>query len=189
MDELELIRRALSGDEAAQSDFVARYDERLYRTAIHFLGYRDPEARDMVQQTFVIAWEKLESFEFNAQVYTWLNRICVNLCYDRLRFRQRQLLAQHEDLEAALGGSARAVEALKAEEALFHERAALLHQELRSLKKRCRELIDLRDLQGHSYAEVSRRLRLPLGTVMSSLARCREALKLRVLRALRVARG
>jgi RNA polymerase sigma factor (sigma-70 family) len=189
LDERELIQKALKGDEAAQAAFVGRYEERLYRTAIHFLGYRDPDARDMVQETFAIAWAQLPDFRFEAVVYTWLNRICVNLCYDRLRQRKRQLVTQDRDIELALQGLAASRDQGADEAGLMQQRSQLLREQLGFLKERCRQLIDLRDLQGLSYAELGRQMRLPLGTVMSSLARCREALRLRIQRVWREAGG
>lgn len=98
-DEKELVQKILAGDPKAQAFFYAENAPRLYPVCVHFLGYQDPDAEDIVQQTFLIALQKLRAFEFRSSLYTWLDHICVNLCYERLRKRKRELASLSEDLE------------------------------------------------------------------------------------------
>jgi RNA polymerase sigma factor (sigma-70 family) len=73
----------------------------------------------------------------------------------------------------------------KAREGEERDLLTVLKEEMAALGARCRELLDLRDRQGKNYAELSKHLKVPIGTVMSRLARCKEALKQRVLKAAR----
>lgn len=53
----------------------------------------------------------------------------------------------------------------------------LVERLLKSMGEKCRKIIELRDRQGQSYADIGKQLKVPIGTVMSQLARCRESLK------------
>jgi RNA polymerase sigma-70 factor (ECF subfamily) len=75
-------------------------------------------------------------------------------------------------LKMARAGHAQAQEKEEKEEAL-----GLLRQAVKALGEPCRSLVSLRDLEGKSYAEVARQAKIPMGTVMSRLSRCREQLK------------
>jgi len=176
-DEQQLIRGILKGDENAQSLFYREYRKRLYPVCIHFLGSWDPEAEDVIQRTFLVAFEKLDSFEGRSSLYTWMAHICVNHCYERLRQRRKHLSTLEGDLDLLLAPRAEAVQA-KAEESTRKERLlAALRKQMARLAEPCRTLLGLRDVDGQSYTEIGKRLKLPLGTVMSRLSRCRETLK------------
>jgi DNA-directed RNA polymerase specialized sigma24 family protein len=94
MNEQRLVRKVLAGDQRAQQEFFLAYRDRLYRTCVHFLGYQDREAEDIVQEVFLIAHQKLAAFDFKHKLSTWLIQICVNLCFERLRQRKRVLLQE-----------------------------------------------------------------------------------------------
>lgn len=174
-DERELVRRLLERDRAAGELFERRYRDRLYRVAVAFLGYQDPEAEDVIQETFLAALRGLEGFEFRSSLYTWLNQICVRLCFRRLRGRRRLVLSVGADLAEALEIPAPEEDApLRLER---EEQRRWLERALASLGAECREILRLRDVEGKSYADISKTLRLAVGTVMSRLARCRGKLK------------
>ncbi len=177
MDELELIRRILAGDEEAKSLFYRNHQKRLYPIAVHFLGYQDPDAEDVVQETFLIALQKLKDFEPRSTLYTWMAHITINLCYERLRKRKRQLASMEEDLEKFTAGISADNHAQLGPES---ERQALIlkvRESVSQLGPNCRAIVEYRDLQGMSYADIGKKMKLPIGTVMSRLARCRETLK------------
>ena len=177
LDDSTLIRQILSGDQDAQNLFYRQYAPRIYPICVHFLGYRDPDAEDLVQETFLIAFRYLDGFEFRSSLYTWLARICVSLCYKRLRKRERLLVSAQEDLEKFAIPLTATREAGIEEEEEKRLRLALLEKLMKSLGEKCREILLLRDRRGESYADISRILKVPIGTVMSQLARCRRALK------------
>ncbi len=176
-DEKDLVRRILGGDPEAQTRFYRETAPRLYPICVHFLGYQDPEAEDMVQQAFLIAFQKLGGFEFRSSLYTWMAHICVNLCHEKLRARKRVLASLQEDLERLTLPQAGSLAEQKQEEAEKRVRRETLRRLIGSMGGKCRKILELRDLEGESYIDISRILRVPPGTVMSQLARCRKALK------------
>lgn len=172
------IQRLRAGDPAAEDWLLETHRERLYRAAVHFLGWQDPEAEDVVQETFLLALKALPGFEGRSKLYTWLNQICARLCFRRLRQRQRTLLGTESDVAEALQLPALGQDALH--QILEGERRSLLQRAMQKLEQRCRELIERRDLQGQAYVLAARALKLPLGTFMSRLSRCRALLKTKI---------
>ena len=84
IDDAQLIEQTLSGDSASFGELVLRYQNRLYNTLAHFVGCRE-EAEDVVQDAFVQAFVKLESFQGTSAFYTWLYRIAFNVAISRQR--------------------------------------------------------------------------------------------------------
>ena len=177
MDEKALVEKILKGDEAAKARFFEAYKEPLYRVSCNFLGYRDPDAEDVVQETFLTAFQKLGEFEFRSALLTWLTRICIFKTYQRIEKRRRDLVKAHEDLEILTRPAALGHLGEQKEKEERGERLELVPRCLKRLKAECREIVELRDLEGESYAVIGKKLKLPIGTVMSRLSRCKEALK------------
>lgn len=183
MDEKERIRLILEGDPAALRWFHDAHYDRLMAASVCFLGPGDSECEDIVQETLLIGFTKLKDFEARATLYTWLAHICVNLCFERMRRRKKILLGMEADIERLLQRYSPSPEEAgekAAEEALFDKRRRLVEETLPLLSPPFREVLLLREKEGLSYAEIGLRLGLPIGTVMSRLARCRAALKNRV---------
>ena len=86
-DDSQLIDETLSGRSAAFGQLVQKYQDRLYNTLVHMAGDPD-EARDVVQDAFVQAFLKLESFRGSSAFYTWLYRIAFNVAASRRRSRR-----------------------------------------------------------------------------------------------------
>ena len=175
-EERELVRRVLSGAAGAGEEFVLRHRGRIHAVSVAILGWRDPEAEDVVQETFVAALANLATFEFRSSIYTWLNQICVRLCYRRIRSRSRMALGSEKDLAETLGATAsendRSLPLLEA------SRLQWLKEAVEAMDPACRELVSARDFQGLNYGDLSRRFKFPIGTVMSRLSRCRDKLKI-----------
>jgi RNA polymerase sigma-70 factor (ECF subfamily) len=171
------VARLKAGDPAAQGRLFKDYHRRLYATAVHFLGYQDPEAEDVVQEAFERALRGLDSFRGEAGVYTWINHICVNLCFDRIRVRRRHLLKEHADLELMSQDQAGQVHRRGLEKGVEDKRLAALRAAVQSMDEPCGSLVRLRDLEGRSYVEVAKAVKIPMGTVMSRLSRCRKKLR------------
>jgi RNA polymerase sigma-70 factor (ECF subfamily) len=117
-------------------------------------------------------------------LFSWLYRICVNLCYERMDRRWRQVAYLQEDLEALAGPLAADRQAQAEDRARREKMLQLIEAQKGLLGEPCRGLVEMRDERGESYAAISKALRVPMGTVMSRLARCRETLKKLVLKAM-----
>lgn len=176
-NERDLVQKILAGDKEAQTAFYQENAKRLYPVCVHFLGHEDSDSEDIVQETFLIAFRKLGGFEFRSSLYTWLDHICVNLCFERLRKRKKNLTALQTDLERLLRLQAASQEDRKMEEEEKRSRLEVLRRLTESMSEKCREVLDLRDKRGESYIHIAKALKIPMGTVMSQLARCRKALR------------
>lgn len=175
--EKEILRLLEAKDPSAFEALYAAYHERLAATAIHFLGYEDPDHIDVVQETFAVALKKLPGVRIETNLYGWLNRVCALLCFERLRLRKRQLSGLQDELEGLASGLSARRHEQGLEEAEKQSLLDLLKQKVADLGGACREIITLRDMQGLSYAELAQKLKIPMGTAMSRLARCRQELK------------
>ena len=176
-NERDLVQKILSGDLEAQALFYQENAKRLYPICVHFLGYQDPEAEDIVQDCFLIAFKKLEGFEFRSSLYTWLAHICVNLCYERLRRRKKVLATEETGLELLTASRSGAAENQRLEDEEKNKQLEVLKRLIQSMSEKCRGVLELRDQRGESYINIARALKIPPGTVMSQLARCRKALR------------
>ncbi len=186
MEEKRLVERVLQKDPLAEKEFYDSHRPRLHRLATCILGYRDGDVEDAVQETFLTAFQHLPEFEFKSTLYTWLYRICVFRCYERLRARKRQVASMDTEMEvyARKAAMAASQEANEADHRTYQE---LLNREREAVGGKCRDLLRLRDVEGLSYARIAETLRVPIGTVMSRLSRCKEIFKERVARAARKA--
>jgi RNA polymerase sigma-70 factor, ECF subfamily len=184
LDDRTLIQGLIRGDPGAGHAFNDAYRERLIRTCGHFLGFQDPEIEDVVQETFLKAFEHLDQFDFQKGLYSWLNKICVNLCFKRLHKRQRLVLSQQDELETLSLDLARQEERHLEDTVEKRLRLELLRNLIRSMGRPCSRVLELRDLKGKSFAAMSHALRVPIGTVLSRLSRCRQALKEKFLHSL-----
>ncbi len=177
MEDRELVRKILEGDASAQELLVKLHREPLRRTCVHILGYGDSDLEDILQDTFAAAFQKLSGFEFRSSLGHWLRQICVHLCYRRWRKRKRMAVLAQEDMEMLMVPDALSLQDAGRLEAEKARRMAALEKGKEGLGKPCRDLLTLRDEGAKSYVEIGEILRVPMGTVMSRLARCRETLK------------
>jgi len=88
LDDLALVHQAKAGDIGAFGELVSRYETRIYRLARNIVALPQ-DAEDVVQNAFLKAYSKLDSFQENSKFYTWLVRIAVNEALMKLRRRKR----------------------------------------------------------------------------------------------------
>jgi RNA polymerase sigma factor (sigma-70 family) len=176
----ELLVRHVDGDPHAFGVLVQRHRDRLWAVAIRTLGDRE-EAADALQDAFVSAFRRADSFRGDAQFTTWMHRIVVNACLDRIRRRKArptEPLPDDEDRMEELGEQPDHDPA-----AAVEERSAVLDA-LRTLPEPQRSAIVLVDMEGYSVEEAARILGCAVGTIKSRCARGRARL-LPLLRHLR----
>lgn len=177
MNERELVARILEGDEGATAEFYRLHQQKLYSFCVYFLGANDPEIEDILQEVFLTAFQKLSQFEFRSSLDTWLTQICIHQCYRQFRKRSRLVAREDEDLESLL--SPKAVEVARGLDGAKDQKEKwdLVAQGLARMGGECRKILEMRHQKGASYLEIARRLKIPMGTVMSRLARCTAGLK------------
>jgi RNA polymerase sigma-70 factor (ECF subfamily) len=184
LDDRLLVQKILAKDAEAERYFFHNYRDRLYKAGAYLLGAGDREVEDVIQETFIAAFQQLPQFEFRSSLSTWLVRICMNRCYERIRQRQRQIVRFEEELEEISGAHSVEKERQKEEDAEKHEMMSVIENQKEIMGDPCRGLLKMRDEEERSYADISKALKIPMGTVMSRLARCKETLKKLVLQAL-----
>ncbi|MGW0602464.1 RNA polymerase sigma factor SigM [Streptomyces sp. NPDC002640] len=169
----DLLGLHLDGDPDAFGELVRRHRDRLWAVALRTLGDRE-EAADAVQDALVSAYRSAHTFRGHSAVTTWLHRITVNACLDRLRKAATRRTSPVDDTE-------RLDQLLEPHEAASApaERNDL-HRELISalatLPPDQRAALVLVDMQGYPVAEAAGVLDVPVGTVKSRCARGRARL-------------
>ncbi|MDX6319290.1 MAG: hypothetical protein QOD35_2690 [Nocardioidaceae bacterium] len=168
-----LLQRHVDGDPDAFSELVARHQDRLWAVAVRTTG--DPEdASDALQEALISAFRRAGSFRGDAQVTTWLHRIVVNACLDRIRRRKAKAtepLPDDEDHRTELADHAPADDPAEAS-----ERRADVIAALRQLNEDQRAALVLVDMEGYSVDEAAEVLGCAPGTVKSRCARGRARL-------------
>jgi RNA polymerase sigma-70 factor (ECF subfamily) len=174
-DDHSLVRACLAGQTEAFGILVERYQERLFPTIARLLGSPE-DAQDVLQDTFLRAFEKLDQFQGESSFYTWLYRIAVNLALSGYRKRHGRHwfgLLVRGGRQPILDPPDRSRDA-SPECALEHaERELLIEKALDSLGPEHRAVVILKDFDGHRYEEISKLLEIPIGTVRSRLHRAR----------------
>lgn len=176
----EAIARLAAGDRTALADCFRQFGARVWRIAKGLLG-QAAEADDAVQEVFLKVRERAAQFDGRGAFEGWLRQIAVRHCLDRLAQRRRDRLAPADAaLREAPARAQSDVAALEDREQL--ERA------LERLPEEFRTIVLLREIGGLSYRELADALEVPIGTVMSRLARARERLLGQAPRATKSAR-
>ena len=166
VSDAELLRRHVAGDADAFGRLVARHRDRLWAVALRTLG--DPEeAADAVQDALVSALRSAGRFRGDAAVTTWLHRIVVNACLDRLRRQRRRRVVPLQE----------AVHDRTAPDPADRQQVRLdVAQALTRLPAEQRVAVVLVDLEGWSVNDAAALLSVPTGTVKSRCARGRARL-------------
>lgn len=173
-DEDDLIQRALDGHSSAFETLVLRYQDRLYTAMISVVGNAD-EAEDVVQESFIQAYLKLDTFQRNSRFFTWLYRIAFNFALARRRRRKNHQSIdesrENTGAEPEFDGDGPDLRMSRSEDIqLVHRALALLSEDHRSI-------LVLREMEDLAYEDIADVLKISIGTVRSRLNRARAALK------------
>ncbi len=178
VDDRALLDAHVAGDPDAFGLLFHRHRDRLWAVALRTTG--DPEeAADALQDALVAAFRRAESFRGDAAVTTWLHRIVVNACLDRLRRRKVRLadpLPDDLDDRADRGSTMTADVVDPADVAVDHERRDAVLAALDTLPAEQRAALVLVDMEGYSVEETAAMLECAPGTVKSRCSRGRARL-------------
>lgn len=178
ISEEQLAARCRDGDLAAFHHLYARYEQNVFRYAYYLLGHRE-DAADIKQETFVKAWQAIGSFRGKASLLTWLLKICVNLCRDRLRSAESRTLFYERAKQEALTQDTNAIDPHAAAER--SETVETIRRALQGLSPAQREILILHEIEGLDYREIARALGCTAGSAKMRLFRARHCLKDRVM--------
>jgi RNA polymerase sigma-70 factor (ECF subfamily) len=166
----DLLRAHVDGDPDAFAELVRRHRDRLWAVALRTIGDRE-EAADAVQDALLSAHKAAARFRGDSQVTTWLHRIVVNACLDRLRKRQAHPTVPLPDGSHSNEGTSHGPE--PAAPVQDHDTALVVRQALAALPAEQRVALVLVDVQGYPVAEAAEILGVAEGTIKSRCARGR----------------
>lgn len=169
----DLVARCRRGDRTAQEELYRRYSGRLYNVAYRFAGNAS-DADDLLQDLFLQAYRRLDSFRGEASLGTWLYRLAVNCCLDHVRSkqgRQQQATAFLDDLEMPEPAAPASWRPDTALERLDLERAVA------KLPPSYRAAFVLHDVEGLDHREVGSALGIAEGTSKSLVHKARLRLR------------
>ena len=166
-----LLQAHVDGDPTAFATLVARHQDRLWAVALGVMRNPD-DAADALQEAYISAFRRAGSFRGDAKVTTWLHRVVVNACLDRLRsLKVRAAEALPEDLDRSAELGAEPADPVEAE-----QERELIVAALGRLNADQRAALVLVDMQGYSVDEAATILGCAPGTVKSRCARGRARL-------------
>ena len=170
----ELVLRCQRNESRAFDELVARHQDRVYTAVTRFCGNAE-DAADVVQRAFINAFRKIQEFKGDSAFSTWLYRIAFNQAISFRRENKRTALSIYAKDDEKIVEPA--VDSNPTEKLEGEETQKKVQQALELLEEGDRQIILLKDLQGHSYDEIASIMQIPKGTVRSRLHRARLELK------------
>lgn len=184
-DETTLVARARQGDNRAFAELVKHYEAKIFRLAQHITQNRE-DAEDVLQETFLKAYEHLDQFQGNSKFYTWIVRIGVNQALMKLRRRRTdKSVSLDETIDTGEDTVVREVAAWDEDpEQQFsrEELGEILESAIQSLAPTYRSVFLLRDVDDLSTEETAEALGLSVPAVKSRLLRARLQLREKLTR-------
>jgi RNA polymerase sigma-70 factor (ECF subfamily) len=185
IDETTLVARAREGDAGAFSELVRRYEGKIFRLAQHVTQNRE-DAEDVLQETFMKAYEHLDQFQGNSKFYTWIVRIAVNQALMKLRRRRTdKSVSLDEAIDTGEDTVLREIAAWDEnpeERYTREELGKILDSAVQSLDSPYRSVFVLRDVDEVSTEETAEALGLSVPAVKSRLFRARLQLREKLTR-------
>jgi RNA polymerase sigma-70 factor (ECF subfamily) len=180
------VRAVQAGDMAAFDQLVVKHKDKLFNMVYWLLGDYQ-EANDCAQEIFIKVFKSIKKFRFESSFSTWLYRIAINTCKNKIKssaYRWKEKTVSLENPESSEQGN-RSYEIQNGSPSPENklekkERIMLIQKAVNALPQEQNRVVVLRDIQGLSYQEIVDITGLNLGTVKSRLARARLTLKERL---------
>lgn len=177
-EEAALVRRAQAGDELAFREIVERYQSKVF-SIIYGILRNHNDAEDIAQQVFAKVYFSSKNFDFRSSLLTWIYKITVNECYDYLRKKRVRKLVYESDFSAEDAQRMEASEPAVDQAGPVDEQLAnrdLVLQLLAKVSEEDRNLILLKEVEGHSVEELAGLTGLNENTIKVKLFRTRQKL-------------
>jgi RNA polymerase sigma-70 factor (ECF subfamily) len=185
IDEATLVTQAREGEDKAFGELVRRYEGKIFRLAQHITQNRE-DAEDVLQETFMKAYEHLDQFKGDSKFYTWIVRIAVNQALMKLRRRKTdKSVSLDETIDTGEDTLVREIAAWDEDpEQRFSrdELGGILDSAIQSLEPPYRSVFVLRDMEELSTEETADALNLSVPAVKSRLLRARLQLREKLTR-------
>jgi len=177
-EESRIVQKVIKGDVNAFETLVLAYEKNVYNIALRMTGNSE-DASDMTQETFIKAYNSLQSFRGDSKFSVWLYRIATNVCLDFLRSKSRRPTVslsvednEGDEVQLDVADESQSPELLLDRQMTRES----VRRGLETLSPEYRQILLLREIQGLSYEEISQALGLEAGTVKSRIFRARKKL-------------
>lgn len=176
MNDIEktLIEKCKKGDIEAFEKLIFDYQKKVFNICYRFMQNHE-DASEIAQEVFIKVYKSIINFMEESKLSTWIYKIAATTCIDELRKRKNinTVSIDNDELAVSLPDNSNNPHDVLSKNELKRE----LHNAINSLNDDHRDVIILRDMQGFSYEEIAKMLKLPLGTVKSRIKRGREGIK------------
>ena len=149
-----ILAQARAGNRDAFRTLVERHSRAVFRVAFRMTG-NEQDAEDVVQETFIRAFNELARFEARSAVGTWLHRIAANCSIDLLRRRPRHVVSRHDDEAAPLVEQLASPDAGPERQMAGRELRARIDEAMQALTPLERAAFTLRHLEQQSIEQIS----------------------------------
>ncbi|HRD01466.1 MAG TPA: sigma-70 family RNA polymerase sigma factor [Candidatus Saccharicenans sp.] len=183
MEENEIVKLAQQGDKEAFSVLVRKYQNKVFGLAINIV-HNHETADDLAQEIFIKAYQALPRFRYQSEFGTWLYQIAINHIRDYLRRHKKEKDDLCLDEIPEIRAEEKEISERLAESQEEERRKRLIREKMEEMPEKYRLILSLRDIQGLSYEEIGRMLKLSAGTVDSRLHRARRLLRKKLVQAL-----
>lgn len=183
MEENEIVKLAQQGDKEAFSVLVRKYQNKVFGLAINIV-HNHETADDLAQEIFIKAYQALPRFRYQSEFGTWLYQIAINHIRDYLRRHKKEKDDLCLDEIPEIRAEEKEISERLAESQEEERRKRLIREKMEEMPEKYRLILSLRDIQGLSYEEISKMLKLSAGTVDSRLHRARRLLRKKLAQAL-----
>jgi RNA polymerase sigma-70 factor (ECF subfamily) len=169
---LEQVRRAQAGDVDAFELLYREYSPRVYALCLRLVAGDKSDATELLQDVFIKAWRRLDTFRGDSAFLSWLHRLAVNTMLENARSDRRRTarVLPMEDT-SRLSGAARSTGV---------ELRMDMESAISSLPKGARLAFVLHDVEGYQHQEIAEQLSVTIGTVKAQLHRARRLLRERL---------
>lgn len=181
-NDTDLVYAFKRGNHSAFEKIVLKYQDRVYNLCYRFLGDRQ-EAEDSAQEIFIKVYKALKGFRLKSSFYTWLYRIAVNTCKNRIKSleyrRSKSRVSTDDDQENKDYGIPVFTDQNNLPDINLEQREKIkrIQEAINSLPPDQKMMVILRDIEGLSYEEIAGITNSRLGTVKSKLSRARLSLR------------
>jgi RNA polymerase sigma-70 factor, ECF subfamily len=178
----DLINAFIKGDHSAFEKLVLKYQDRVFNLCFRLLGDKI-EAEDSAQDIFVKVYRSLKGFKFKSSFYTWLYRVVVNTCKNRIKSVEYRRTKSRVSIDSDQENRNKTVTDITDQKPMpdntleQKEKIKMIQEALNSLPPDQKTVVVLCDVEGLSYDEIARITNNRLGTVKSKLSRARLSLR------------
>ncbi len=165
LNEETLISEAIKNNAIAQRTLYERYSKAMFNTCLKMM-HNDDEAKDTLQDAFIKAFTKLDSFDHNSTFGAWLKRIVINTCLNQIN-KNKKMIFVEEEQQTTLDTDYYDSE-LKVE---------LIQKAIPQLADGYRQIISLYLFEGYDHTEISKILNISVSTSKSQYSRAKKKLK------------